>query len=119
MWQYYRDEPNDNLTDPESFKSKIKITRKTPATGNEKDVEKMVPLKYLSNCWRTLEMPLINYEVNLILTWSSTCLITNPTGAGTFEISGTKLYVPVVTLSTQDISKLLQQLKSGFKRTVS
>ena len=64
-------------------------------------------------------MPLINCEVNLILTWSSTCVTTNSTGAGTFETTDTKLYVPVVTLSTQDNSKLLQQLKSGFKRTVS
>ena len=64
-------------------------------------------------------MPLINCEVNLILTWSSTCVITNSTGAGTFEITGTKLYVPVLTLSTQDNSKLLQQLKSGFKRVIS
>ena len=72
----------------------------------------MVPLKYLSNSWRTLEMPLINCEVSLILTWSSTCVITNSTGEG-------KLYVPVVTLSTQDNATLLQQLKSGFKRAVN
>ena len=64
-------------------------------------------------------MTLINCEVNLILTWSSTCVINNSTGAGTFEISDTKLYVPAVTLSTQDNSKLLQQLKSGFKRVIS
>ena len=64
-------------------------------------------------------MPLINCEVNLILTWSSTCVITNPTGAGTFKITDTKLYVPVVTLSTQDNSKLLQQLMPGFKRVIS
>ena len=87
LWQYYRDEPNDNLADSESFKSKIKITGKNSAAGNEKHVEIMVPLKYLSNYWRTLEMPLINSEVNLILTWSSTCVITNSTGAGTFEIN--------------------------------
>ena len=74
------DEPNDNLADAESFKSKIKIRGKTPKNDNEKDVEIMVPSKYLSNFWRTLEMPLINCEVNLILTWS-TCVITNSTGA--------------------------------------
>ena len=61
----------------------------------------MVSLKYLSNFWGTLEMHLINCEVNLILTWSSTCVITNSAGAGTFEITDTKLYVPVVTLSTK------------------
>ena len=68
LWQYYKDEPNDSLADSESFKSKIKITGKTPDNGNEKDVEIMAPLKYLSNFWRTLEMPLINCEVSLILT---------------------------------------------------
>ena len=75
----------------------------------------MVPLKYLSNFWRTLEMPLIKCEVNLILTWSSTCVITNSTGAGTFRTTDTKLYVPVVTLSTQDNSKLLQQYNQALK----
>ena len=65
LWQYYRDETNNNLADSESFKFKVKITGKTPANDNEKDVEMMVPLKYLSNFWRTLEMPLINCEVNL------------------------------------------------------
>ena len=119
LWQYFRDEPNDDIEDSESFKSKIKITGKTPNNNNVKDVEIMVSLKYLSNFWRTLETPLINCEVNLILTWSSTCVITDSTGAGTFEITDTKLYVPVVTLSTQENTKLLQQLKSGFKRVIN
>ena len=64
-------------------------------------------------------MSLINCEVSLFLTWSSTCVITNSTGEGRFKITDTKLYVPVVTLSTQDNAKLLQQLKSGFKRTIN
>ena len=119
LWQYYRDEPNDNLANSESFKFKVKITGKAPNDDNEKDVEIMVPLKYLSNFWRTLEMPLINCEVNLILTWSSTCGITNSTGAETFEITDAKLYVPVVTLSTKENAKLLQQLKSDFKRVIN
>ena len=119
LWQYYRDEPHDNLADSESFKSKIKITVKTSDDGNEKDIEIMVPLKYLSNFWRTLEMPLINCEITLMLTWSSTCVITNSTGAGSFAITDTKLYVPVVTLSTQDNAKLLEQLKSGFKKVIN
>ena len=63
LWKYYRDEPNDNLADSESFKSKIKIGGKTPNNGNEKDVEIMVPLKYLGNL-KTLKMPLINCEVS-------------------------------------------------------
>ena len=64
-------------------------------------------------------MPLINCEVNLILTWSKDCVTTNSTGEGEFAITETKLYVPAVTLSTQDNTKLLQQLKSGFKRTIN
>ena len=81
LWRYYKDEPNDNLADSELFKSKIKITGNTPADGNTEDVEIIVPLKYLSNFWKTLEMPLINCEVNLIITWSSTCVITDSSGA--------------------------------------
>ena len=64
-------------------------------------------------------MPLINCEVNFNLTWSSTRVITNSTVAGRFQITDAKLYVTVVTLSTQDNAKLLQQLKSGFKRTIN
>ena len=127
LWQYSKDIParnnNDeiiafdanNLTD--SFNFKVKITGQTEDDGR-KDGEVMVPLKRLSNFWRTLEMPLINCEVNLILTWSSTCVIVsaiNANQAATFAITGTKLYVPVVTLSTQENTKFFQQLKSGFK----
>ena len=82
----------------------------------------MVPLKYLSNFWRTLEMPLINCEVNLILAWSSTCVLiaTNIQNQNAiFAITDTKLYVPVVTLSTQENTKLFQQLKSGFKGVIN
>ena len=119
LWQYFNDEPNDDIEDSELFKSKIKVTGKTPDDDNEKDVEIMVPLKYLSNFWRTVEMPLINCKVNLILTWSSTCVITDSNGAGIFAITDTKLYVPVVILSTQESTKLIQQLKSGFKRVIN
>ena len=119
LWQYNKDDPNDNMADSESFKYKVKITGKTSDDGNIKDVEIIVPLKYLSNFRRTLEMRLINCEVNLELTWSRDSVITNSNGAGKFAITETKLYVPVVTLSTQDNAKLLQQLKSGFKRTIN
>ena len=89
-----------------------------------------MPLKYLSDFWRTLDMPLINCKVSLTLTWSENCVITsketrdqilvtnpktvainNPTGA-TFKMRDTKLYVPVVTLSAENDSKLLEQLKT-------
>ena len=78
-----------------------------------------MPLKYLSNFSRTLEIPIINCEINLLLTWSIDCVITNSTGERKFAITETKLYVPVVTLSTQDNAKLLQQFKSGFKITIN
>ena len=61
-------------------------------------------------------MPLSNFEVDLILTWSNDCVITNSSGEGKFAITETKLYVPVVTLSTKDNEKLLQRLKSCFKK---
>ena len=95
------------------------ILQKTLTDKNTKYVEIVVPLNYLSKFWRTLEMLLINCEVNLILTWSPTCVISSATGETKFKITETKLYVPVVTLSTQDNAKLLQQLKSGFKRTIN
>ena len=116
LWQYYKDDPNVNLANSESFKYKVKRTRKTSVDGNTKDVEILVPLKYLSNFWRSLEMPIMNCEVKLILTWSKNWVITNFIGEGNFAITDTKLYVPIVTLSTQDNLKLLWQWKSGFKR---
>ena len=92
MCKYYRDEPNVSLTDSESFKDKIIITGKTSATGNEKDGEILALLKNLSKFWRTLQMSLINREVNLILTLNfkikNLILI----------LGDTKLYIPVVTL---------------------
>ena len=131
LWQYCKDIPavdnnnaivnfaENNLTD--SFNFKVKMTGQTGDDGT-KNVEIMVPLKYLSNFWRTLEMPLINCEINLILTWPTNCFIVSTNIANqnaTFEITDTKLYVPVETLSTQDSSKLLQQLNLGFKRVIS
>ena len=91
LYQYYKDDLNDNTVQSELFKSKIKITGKTHAAGNAKDIEIIVPLKYLSNFWRTLEMPLINCEVELMLTWSTDCVITNSTGEGKFAITETEL----------------------------
>ena len=99
-----------NTTDSIDFKAKI--TGQTDNNRRIDDVEIMVPLKYLSNFWRTLEMPLINCEVNLILTWSADCVLIYSDVANqilTFAITETNLYVPVVTLSTQDNAKLLAQ----------
>ena len=131
LWQCCKDIPARNANDEiivfaennttDSFKFKAKITGQTGNDGT-KDVEIMVPLKYLSNFWSTLEMPFINCEVNLILTWSSTCVLISTAiqnQAAIFAITDTKLYVPVVTLSTQENTKFLQQLKSGFKRVIN
>ena len=85
LWQYYKDMPavnnNGNIVDftstntTDSFKFEIKITGQTNDDGEINGVEIMVPLKYLSNFWRILEMPLINCEIELILTWSKNCVI--------------------------------------------
>ena len=106
----------------DSFNFKAEVTGQTGNNGRIDNAEIMVQLKYLSNFWRTLEMLLINCEVNLILTWSNDCVIvyTNVANQGsTFAIADTKLYVPVVTLSTQDNAKFLPQLQSGFKRKIN
>ena len=110
LWNYYRDKPNDPITNSGSF--------------DTKETKIVVPLKYLSNFWRTLDMPLINCEVSLTLTWSKDCVLADlitrnggpnadppvaainaPTNA-TFKITDCKLYVPVVTLSAENGNKL-------------
>ena len=132
LWQYYRDEPvldtNGEIIDfpansnnSVSFKFKHKITGQIGNSGT-KDVEIMVPLKYLNNFWRTFEMPLINCEISLQLKWSKKFILVAGTVANqnpSFQINDTKLYVPVVILSTQENIKLLKQLESGFKRTIN
>ena len=78
-----------------------------------------MPLKYLSNFWRTLEVPLLNCEINLILTWSENCAPSEGEREPAFAITYTKLHAALVTSSTQGNTKLLQQLKSGFKSTIN
>ena len=109
LYQFCRDEPNNNMTDSESFKFKSKFLDNTNKEGII-DAKIAVSLKYLSNFWRTLEMPLINYEINLILTCSGNCVSSEGDRVTTFAITDTNLYVPIVTLSAQDNTKLLQQL---------
>ena len=131
LWQYFKNIPavnnNSDIVEfnganaTDSFNFKAKITCQTDDNGT-KEVEIMIPLKYLSSFWRTLEMSLINCEVSLIFTWSTNCFVvyTNVANQGaTFAMTETKLYVSIVTLSTQDNAKLLQQLKSGFKRIIN
>ena len=133
LWHYYRDEPflnvdgdiTDFLADDNniaSFKFKRKIVCKIEEHDNTKNVKPKVPLKYLSNFWRILEISLIDCEINLILTWSNKRLIIDSPIASqepTFAITDTKFYFPVFTLSTQENAKLLEQLKPGFKRTIN
>ena len=132
LWQHCKEIPavNDNgdivifngTNDTDSLNFKSKIIGKTNDDGDIENVEIMVPLKYLSNFWRTLEMPLINCEVELILTWSENCITISTNVANqnpTFTLTETDLYVLVVTLSTQYNSKLLSRLKNTFKRTIS
>ena len=92
------------------------------ATMAQKFLEIMVPLKYLNHFSRTLEIPLINLEIDLDINWSKKYIIVAAAVANKgekFSITDTKLYVSVVTLSTQDNTKVLEQLKSGFKRTIN
>ena len=94
LQQYYRDDPNDNITELESFKYKIKIREEDLAVaGNTKKVKIAVSLKYFFNFWKILEMPLINCEINHILTCSEDCVISSVTGKIKFKITDTKLYV--------------------------
>ena len=113
LWQYCKDIlavnnngnivnfNGDNATD--LFNSMTKTTGQTDDDGEINNVEIMVLLKYLSSFWRPPEMPLINCKVNLILTLSESCVIVSTNVANqnaTFTITETKLYVPVVALST-------------------
>ena len=86
------------------------------------NTEVTMPIKCLSNFWRSLDLPLINCEVELGLNWSKYCVLigedNNIIGAS-FIITSTKLYVPVVTLSIDDNIKFLKNIKQGFKRTIS
>ena len=137
LWNYYRDEPSssigaNNITHSilnlESFDYKANFMENGVAQNNltKNDVKIVVPLKYLSNFWKSLNLPLINCEVELILTWFKNCVlidkstreanyaadpnvyeIGNPENA-IFEITDTKLYVPVVTLSKENDIKLLE-----------
>ena len=108
LWQYYKDEPvldnNGNIIDfpndqnkSASFKFEQKITGQI-RNGGTKDVQIMVPLKYLSNFWRTLEMPLFSYKNSLQLTLSRNCIkvaVSANNQNPTFQINDTKLYVPL------------------------
>ena len=90
--------------------------------NNVNNVKLVVPLKYISNFFRSLEMLLVNCKIDLELTWHKDYLISSVNAAAgqvvSFMITNTKLYVPVVTLSTKDNNNLTKQLNDGFKRTI-
>ena len=83
-----------------------------------KDPKIVVPLKYLSNLWRSLEMPSIHCKVFLELNWIEDCILPSAGNTRKFEITDAKLHVPIVTLSTKDSGNLAKQLSKGFKRSV-
>ena len=152
LYNYYRDELSDDADDnnfdnvkvvnSNTFKYKNKITGNTynvdaGAQGYDvnkngtQEVELAIPLKYLGNFWRVLNIPLISCEVSLELKWDKICIITsleqrdigggnrdNVPTAATVAINDCKLYVPAVTLSKDDEIKLLNNLRSGFKREI-
>ena len=146
LFNYYRDEPNEaeiahdngainiSIRNSKSFDHETEITGSFDTGEDEKeDVTITIPLKYLGKFWRSLDIPLINCEITLILSWYKECVlvgrafrgppaaaanrINSPTSAK-FEITDCKLYVPVVTLSAENDNKLLEQLKSGFRRSI-
>ena len=103
-----------------SFKYKASIIGNTENNETKKEVQIAVPLKYLSNFWRSLEMPLINCKVELSLNWIEKCVLTTAADANkvTFKITNAKLYVLIATLSAEDSAKLSKLLTEGFKRPV-
>ena len=129
LWNFKRDEiiNNVDVTNDDnalSFKYKASIIGNTDNNGRKNGAEKAVPLKYLSNFWRSSEMPLINCKVELSLNWTKNCIVTlNPNANNninktTFTITDAKLYVSIVTLSIEDNAKLSKLLSEGFKRSV-
>ena len=119
---------NNKTTLNKSFEYKTKLIGSTPNDHTTLNAEVVVPLKYLSNFWRFLDLPLINCEIELDLSWSKECIISEisitPVAAiktirVTFQINNAKLYVPVVTLSINDDIKFLEDIKQRFKRTIS
>ena len=126
LYQYKRDEPPDDIDNnlavnsSSYFKYKVKslgnpVVDKNVATLNVKVV---VPLKCLSNFFRSLEMSLINCKIKLNLTWKKECVLSSNDGNAVFIINDTKLYVPVVTLSKEDNKDFIEQKNKGFQRVI-
>ena len=118
LYQYKRDEPPDDNANVDGNTISLKYKSIDGVHG----VKLVVPLKYISNFFRSLEMPLVNCKVDLQLTWTKDCIISSANAAAntvvSFKITDTKLYVPIVTFSTKDNTNLTIQLNDGFKRTI-
>ena len=124
LYQYKRDEPpeDDAVADlttdnSSSLKYKISLLGNSVVANNiaRINVKVAIPLKYLSNFFRSLEMPLINCKIKLNLTWKKECVLSSDDGNAVFVINDTKLNVPVVTLSKEDNKDFIQQQKKYFK----
>ena len=127
LCQYKRDEPpeanaiNDLTTDTSSsFKYKVELLGDPVLDGNiaKRIVKVVVPLKYLSNFFRSLEMPLVNCKIKLNLTWKKECVLSTDAGDAVFIINDTKMYVPVVTLSKEDNKDFIEQQNKGFQTSI-
>ena len=122
LWQFKRDEKEEknNLTvdNSSSFKYKSNIIGNLSLAGTKNNVKTVVLLKYLSNFWRLLEMPLINFKVELSLGWYENSILSSAGNNATFTITDAKLYVPIVTLSAENNAKLSKLLGEGFKRSI-
>ena len=131
LYQYKRDEPpeDDVVADliadnSDSLKYKIKLLGNvTEVAGDAAGVRKLnvkvvVPLKYLSNLFRSLEMLLINCKTNLNLTWKKEYVLSTGAGEALFIINDTKLYVPVITLSKESNKYFIEQQNKGFQRSI-
>ena len=126
LYQLKRDEQNINADgnlinvttrDSSSFKYKSRFLGSPNASGVLRNAKIVVSIKYLSNFFRSLEMPLINCKIHLELSWNKDCVM-SITANTTFQVTSTTLYVPIVALSTKDNVKLTKQLNEGFKRSV-
>ena len=127
LYQYKRDEPpeanaiNDLTTDASSsFKYKVSLLGNPVVANNiaRINVKVVIPLKYLSNFFRSLEIPLINCKIKLNLTWKKECVLSTDDGNAVFIINDTKLYVPVVTLSKEDNKDFIEQQNKKFQRSI-
>ena len=122
LWNFKRNEiiNNAEVTNDDnapSFKYNSNIIGNTENDGTKNGVKIAVPLKYLSNFWRSLEMPLINCKVEISLKWIENFMLTTANTA-TFKITDAKIYIPIVTLKNEDNTKLSKLLNNGFKRPI-